>query len=159
MTPLEWEEVYLQYYGKVMGYVIARVQHRADAEDICSEVFEKAFRKIGEYDHEKASLSTWIYAITRNTVIDYYRKRRPTEELDETMKSDFTVDSSLLKEETLGALAEALKALPQEQRDIIVLVYYDGKPLTEVARLMRLSYGAVKIRHQKALARLKELIG
>ena len=52
-------------------------------------------------------------------------------------------------------LAEALKRLPQELTDIIVLRSYDGKPLTEIAELMGLSYGAVKLRHQKALVLLR----
>lgn len=158
MTSPEWEKLYSSYSGKVMRYITARVQRRADAEDLCADVFEKVLRRIDAFDQDKASLSTWIYTITRNTVIDYYRKSRPVAELDENLTSDSEPDDSLLNEETLGELAAALKKLPQEYQDIIVLVYYDGKPMTEVAEMMHLSYGAVKIRHQKALAKLRELL-
>jgi RNA polymerase sigma-70 factor (ECF subfamily) len=48
--------------------------------------------------------------------------------------------------------------MPEELRDLIVLRYYDNKPLTEVAELMGLSYGAVKLRHQKALGMLKKAL-
>ena len=155
MTTPEWENIYDLYCGKVMGYIAARVQRRADAEDLCADVFEKAFRKRDAFDESKASISTWIFTITRNTVIDYFRKTRPTEEPDENLASDDEVDEHLLSQETLSELATALNKLPEELQDIIVLMYYDGKPMTEVATMMGLSYGAVKLRHQKALAQLK----
>ena len=108
MTSLEWEKIYSAYSGKVMGYIVARVQRRADAEDLCAEVFEKVFRKIDDYDQDKAGIGTWIFTITRNTVIDYYRKARPSEELDENLVGDSTVDVAMLNEDTLGELAAAL---------------------------------------------------
>lgn len=159
MNTPEWENIYDLYSGKVMGYIAARVQRRADAEDLCADVFEKAFRKREAFDESKASISTWIFTITRNTVIDYFRKTRPTEELDENLASEEEIDEGLLTQETLSELAAALVKLPEELQDIIVLAYYDGKPLTEIAGLMRLSYGAVKLRHQKALVQLKKLMG
>ena len=149
------ERLYQAYYGKVMGYIYSRIRNRADAEDICSDVFEKVQRKLPDFDPEKASVSTWIFTITRNTVIDHYRRSKPTEELDENMSDSAELDESLLNSETLSELAGALRALPEELRDIIVLRYYDGKPLTEVAEIMGLSYGAVKLRHQSALAKLR----
>ena len=149
-------QIFAEYQGKVMGYIRARVQSRSDAEDLCSDVFEKVFLKIGEYDSEKSSLSTWIFTITRNTVIDFFRRTRPTAELDENLTDDSEVDADLLRGETLSELAAALRRLPQQLMDIIVLRYYDQKPLTEIADLMGISYGAVKLRHQAALKALKQ---
>ena len=158
MNTPEWENIYDLYSGKVMGYIAARVQRRADAEDLCADVFEKAFRKREAFDESKASISTWIFTITRNTVIDYFRKTRPTEDLDENLASEEEIDEGLLTQETLSELAAALVKLPEELQDIIVLMYYDGKPMTEVAMIMGLSYGAVKLRHQKALTQLKKMM-
>ena len=149
------ETIYTQYYSKVMGYIHSRIRSRADAEDLCSDVFEKVQRKLPDFDSAKASVSTWIFTITRNTVIDHYRRSKPTGELDENLSDDTELDEGLLNSETLSELAGALRALPEELRDIIVLRYYDGKPLTEVAEIMGLSYGAVKLRHQSALAKLR----
>ncbi len=150
------EEIYSEYRGRVMGYIASRIRNRADAEDLCSEVFEKIQRKLDGYNPEKASVSTWVFTITRNTVIDHYRKNRPSEELDENLSDDTEIDEGLLNSETLGELASALKSLPQQLMDIVVLRYYDGKPLTEIAEMMGLSYGAVKLRHQNALMLLRE---
>ena len=155
MTTPDWEQIYDQYHGKVMGYIAARVQRRADAEDLCADVFEKVYRKSEAYDEGKASISTWIFTITRNTVIDYFRRNRVMDEPDENIAAEGEVDDNLLTQETLSELAGAMERLPQELQDIIVLMYYDRKPMTEVAVMRTLSYGAVKLRHQKALAQLK----
>lgn len=152
------EQIYTEYSGKVLGYIRARIKSRADAEDLLSDVFEKILRKLDDFDPEKASLNTWIFTITRNTVIDYYRRSKPTEELDENLSDDLELDENLLNGETLSELAAALRKLPEQLRDIIVLRYYDGKPLTEIAELMNLSYGAVKLRHQNAVLLLREAL-
>jgi len=155
---LDIETLFAQYSGRVMGYIHARIRNRMDAEDICADVFEKVQRKLAEFDPSKASVSTWIFTITRNSVIDHYRRAKPNEELDENLSDDTELDEGLLNNETLSELAGALRALPEELRDLIVLRYYDGKPLTEVAALMGLSYGAVKLRHQSALAKLRKAL-
>ena len=156
MSAIDMEQVYLQYSGKVTGYLQARLHNMTTAEDLCAEVFEKAIRKQDAYDPEKAAVGTWIFTITRNTLIDYYRRNRPGEELDENLADDTELDEDLLSGETMSELAAALRKLPQQMMDIVVLRYYDGKPLTEIAEIMHLSYGAVKLRHQNALMMLRE---
>ena len=158
LTEEDREKIYTAYSGKVMGYIMARVRRRAEAEDLTADVFEKVYRKIGDYDRTKSSLSTWIFTITRNTLIDSYRRKRPTEELSEEIPDLTELDENLLQTETLQELARALRGLEEELRDIVVLRYYDGKPLTEIADLMGLSYGAVKIRHQKALNEIRHAL-
>ena len=158
MTVMTLEQIYTAYYGKVMGYISARIRNHADAEDLCADVFEKIQRKLGDYDQSKAAVGTWIFTITRNTLIDHFRRKKPNEELDENLSDDTELDESLLSAETLGELASALRRLPQQMMDIIVLRYYDGKPLTGIAQLMNLSYGAVKLRHQNALIMLRKIM-
>ena len=150
--------IYNEYHDKVMGYINARLHSRADAEDLCQDVFIKVHAKLDTFDPEKASVSTWVFTITRNTVIDHFRRTKPTEELDENLSDNIELDEGLLNSETLSELAAALKRLPEQMRDIIVLRYYDGKPLTEIAELMNLSYGAVKLRHQNAVLMLREAL-
>ena len=159
MQTVDPERIYTEYSGKVMGYIRARVRNKADAEDIMSEVFEKILRKADGFDPEKASLNTWIFTITRNTVIDHFRRSRPSEELDENLSNDTEIDENLLQTENLSELAAALRSLPQQLMDIVVMRYYDGKPLTEIAQIMNLSYGAVKLRHQNAIMLLREALG
>lgn len=155
MSALDIERVYETYSDKVMSYLMARLRNRAEAEDLCSEVFEKVLTKMDRFDPEKSAVGTWIFSITRNALIDHYRRMRPFEELDENLSEDGEVDEELLQTESLSELAAALKKLPQQLMDIVILRYYDGKPLTEIAKMMDLSYGAVKLRHQNALMLLR----
>ena len=158
MEAPDLDRIYTEYSGKVMGYIRARIRNSADAEDLHAEVFEKILRKIGDFDETKASLNTWIFTVTRNTVIDHFRRTKPTEELDENLSDNVELDEDLLNQESLSELAAALRRLPQQLMDIIVLRYYDGKPLTEIAEIMNLSYGAVKLRHQNAVIMLREAL-
>ena len=75
---------------------------------------------------------------------------------NENMAVDDSIDDDILNDETLEELAEALEKLPTQLREIIVLRYYDGMPLTEIAKKMSLSYGAMKLRHAKALEMIRK---
>ena len=117
------------------------------------------YSKFIDYDADKSAVNTWIYTIARNTLIDHFRKMKPTGELDENIPADTAVESSLLSRETLSELADALRLLPQEQRDIVVLHYYQGRSLQEIAGALNLPYGTAKRAHQAALLQLRGLLG
>ncbi len=155
MTATEQATLYTEYQPKVFSYIRSRVRVPEDAEDLCEDVFVKVFRAGDRYDAKKSSPGTWIYAITRNTVIDYFRKSRPTEEMPEDIRVDALPEEEILQRELLESLASALESLPDELTDIVVMRYYDRIPLTEIAEKLGLSYGAVKLRHQKALSLLR----
>ena len=70
------EQIYLAYKEKVTAYVSSRVSQEEDAKDLVSQVFTKVYQNLPTFDESRASLSTWIYSITRNAVIDYYRTKR-----------------------------------------------------------------------------------
>lgn len=153
--------IYTQYRDKVFGFVRSKIVNQTEAEDIVQTVFLKVYSNLDKYDETKASLSTWIYTITRNTVYDYLKEKRghPVLELvDNTVDSAEEPDDSLLNKEALEELACALQKLPQNQRDIIILIYYHGKPKTEVAKILDITYGQLRYLHDKALRRLKETL-
>ena len=158
MTAGEKERLYVEYRGKVLSYIRSRVFNASEVEDLCEDVFLKAFGAADSFDPAKASAGTWLYSITRNTVIDYCRRIRPTEEIPEELSDGSLPEDEILNAETLEELAAALERLPAELTDIIVLHYYDGMPLTEVAASLNISYGMVKIRHNKALAFLRSVL-
>ena len=73
---LDPSRVYNDYHDRVLAYLLGKNVSHEDAEDLCHTVFEKVFRALPDYDAEKASLTTWIYRITHNTLTDHYRTRR-----------------------------------------------------------------------------------
>ena len=155
LTEQQKTVLYEEYGGKVMGYIVSKVNNRFIAEDLCSEVFLKVYEKIDTFDSEKASLSTWIYTIARNRLTDYYRTRRVFEEIPETLSSDNSVEDDYLSKESLEALAEALKCLDERERTIIIRRYYSGMTLKEIGEKLGISYAYVKVLHKKALENLK----
>ena len=150
------EMIYLTYRDKVMSYIHSRIRSQQEAEDLCSEVFLKIVRKYDSFDRTKASVSTWVYSITKNTVIDYYRKNHMDVPLPEEMLSPDAVDDRLLSEEMLSELTAALALLTEEERRIVIAHYYQNKTLRDISAQMNLSYGIVKLRHRSALKILKK---
>ncbi len=158
-TKLNNQEIYEKYHEKVFSYIRNHVNQIEDAEDLCSDVFVKIYSKLDTFDESKASISTWIYAMTSNTVIDFYRTNHIHSEIPEDLAEDKSlIEDEVLNNESLELLAGALRSLPQELMDIVVLRYYKGLTLQEVATQMNLSYGVTKLRHKEALGRLKDLL-
>ena len=153
--------IYTQYCDKVFGFVRSKIYNQTEAEDVVQTVFLKVYSNLDKYDETKASLSTWIYIITRNTVYDYLKDKRdhPVLELFEnTVDSEEKTDDSLLNQEALEELACALQKLPQNQRDIIILRYYKNLDRRKVAEMLGMTYGQVRYLHDKAMKRLGELL-
>jgi RNA polymerase sigma-70 factor (ECF subfamily) len=153
------EQIYTDYKDKVFAYIRNHVNSQEDAEDLCADVFVKVYDKLDTFDESKARISTWIYSITSNTVIDFYRTNHVHSEIPEDLSdTKSTIEDDILTQESLSNLATALKKLPQEQMDIIVLRYYKGLTLQEIAEKMKLSYGITKLRHREALGKLQEML-
>ncbi len=158
MSSITEEKLYEEYHDKVFGYIFNHTSHKEDAEDLTNDVFLKAFRSLNSFDESKASVSTWIFTIMRNTLTDHFRRGHISEELDEGFVSSDDIEGSYLRKETLEELADALKELPQEQRDIIILKYYDGLTLTEISEKLDISYGMIKVKHKSALSSMQKLL-
>ena len=145
------EDIYLSYHDKVSSYIRGKVDHHQDAEDLVSQVFEKVYGKLHTFDETKASQSTWIYTITRNTVTDYYRTYRIHASYDEA----YELPAPEKDRDVLEDLADALMTLTERERDLILLHYYKGMTLKEVAEKMGMPYINAKVIHKKALSGLK----
>lgn len=152
------EELYKEYADRIRGYLRCQIENPEDAEDLHSEIFEKAIRSLDSYDPEKASVSTWIYTIARNRVTDFFRTRRINQELSDELISEEDPFAEIYENETLEELAGALATLSEEERDVIILTYYEKYTLKQLCPVMDLTYGQIKRIHQKALVRMKEYL-
>ncbi len=155
----EKNKIYTDFHKKVTRYVTGKIPNPQDAEDLVSCVFMKVFQKLDTFDESKASLSTWIFTITRNTVYDFYGTRKDFSELPEDIADDGKIDENLLNEEMLEQLADALESLDERSRDLIILHYYSGLTLKEIADRMQMSYPNAKVIHKKALRALQAFLG
>lgn len=162
-SPSETGQIYCEFRGRVSQYIKSRIANSEDAEDLLSCVFLKIHENIDTYDSSKASLSTWIYAITRNTVNDYFRRLYTSNLLEtheDTMSdyaaSDLPAIDRLIAEEQLEKLGAALERLPERERDIIILRFYYERTSPQVAGMMNLSHENVRYLQHVAIGRLKK---
>lgn len=147
-------KIYEDYHLKVLRYIQSKVNDYHLAEDLCSDVFVKVYEKLDTFDESKASISTWIFTITRNLLIDYYRTRKITVEIPDSLT--YEQDISDVDPESLETLASALKELNDRDRKLIIMHYYEGKTLKEIAQTLGISYIYAKVLHKKVLLSLKK---
>lgn len=131
------------------------------AEELVQETMIKVWRKAPTYSPSQAAASTWMYTIARNTRIDWLRKHNKVqlEELtaDETYDEETgeTPYSSLIQVRNEKNIKEHLTNLPQEQLQVLTLMYYQGKSGQEVANELNIPLGTVKSRVRLALQKMR----
>ena len=154
-----FEQVLRRYEGKVYRLCCALLRDRAQAEDAAQESLLRVWQALDRYDG-RASMSSWIYAITRNRCLTALARRRSLESLDE-----WTEDAELgtsTAAEPGDANAEQLLGLvdllPERLRRVLVLYYYEERSVNEVAQRLGCPEGTVKTTLFRARAALTELL-
>src|SRR3989338_740099 len=135
-----------------------------DAEDVTQEVFAKVWKNLKRYD-ERTSFRAWLFAIAKNTAIDWLRKRKiePASTIDEEM-TDALIDPAPLPSEiaetkmTASAVGEAAGRLEPGARTVLRFRYDDGLTFREIAGILKKPLDTVKSQHRRALAKLRALL-
>lgn len=155
-------EIYQRYRPKIYRYIYFRVATEATAEDLTTEVFIRVVERIDEFEYRGRPLLAWLYTIARHLVADHHRQHGRTTwvELNEGIASDnhaedpvHTTEVSLLQER----MAVALEELTEEQRQVIILKFFEEFDNQTVAELLGKTVGAVKALQHRALASLHRL--
>jgi len=163
--PLDMEAVYNEYFSTVYNYVFYKLLNRENAEDVVSQVFMKVMSKLDTFDSAKASLKTWIIRITDNTLIDYYRRRRPMLSIDHEESGlenvlyvhfDEQYDQEIAPERQ--AVLAALKQLPERERMFIYYKYFENITNREIARQMNMNENTVSAIMARARKKLKDML-
>lgn len=150
---MDKNKIYEDYHMKVLRYINAKVNDYYLAEDLCSDIFVKVYEKLDSFNENKASISTWIFTITRNRLIDYYRSRKVMVEIPEELT--YEVEEDEFDENVLNKLADALQSLDNRSKKLIVMYYYENKKLKDIAEELNISYPYAKVIHKKALLMMK----
>src|SRR5215208_4202193 len=124
--------LYLRYADNVYGYVCSIVRDEHEAEDVTQQIFAKLLTALGRYEPRVVPFSAWILRVAHNTAIDHVRARRPVP-LEEVHPPDAAGDDGAGSRERFADLRLALDALPEEQRDVIVLRFLVGLSPREIA--------------------------
>lgn len=154
-------ELYKQYLPKVFRYMTYKVADAQTAEDLTSIVFEKALTKFKSQDSEKASFSTWVFAIARNTVIDHYRASGKQKSLqinsqDFAFKDNSSPEDSAAQAEEFRMLQSFVSRLSQTEREIISLKFGTGMNNRQIAKTTGLSESNVGTIIWRAVGKLRD---
>ncbi|MBI2323777.1 MAG: sigma-70 family RNA polymerase sigma factor [Chloroflexi bacterium] len=154
-------ELYDQHVDSVYRYLLYRLREPSDAEDLCSEVFTRAFANIHRYRWQGKSFLAWLYTIARNAVTDRRRRERPTVDLDTAFgvaEDGPTAHERAVLGEQVGALRGAVKHLTTEQQQVLSLRFEANLSSREVARMLGKNEGAIRALQFRALGRLRKIL-
>ncbi len=149
------ERMFGEYRARIFGYITSKNVPPSDREDVFSEILLKAQRQAGRYDSAKASVSTWVYVITRSVVADYYKKRKMVYPLSEVLASPDGVEDGIEYEEELRELARQLQTLPEKERRIVILRLYKGMSYSEIARVLGISESNAGTIYSRTIGKLR----
>ena len=154
-------EILRAYRRKVFGLAYSFVRDREMAEDVAQEVFIKVWRSLSAFD-ARASLSTWIYTIARNTSLSALRDRRRSGKLEDTSAAEVELASESGAVELAAenaSLLRLIERLPDKQRRVILLFYMQEQSHEEVATMLAMPVGTVKTLLHRARASLAAAAG
>lgn len=146
-----------KYYGEILRYCGYHCPDREYAEDLTQETFLHFFAKLSEY-HYMGKTRNYLYTIAGNLCRDFYRKKKdmPTE-AGELEKSAVSAPlDNVLEQMDVEA---AVKSLLPELRDIVILYYFQGLKMREVADVLQISLSLVKYRLQQGKKQLGQKLG
>ena len=153
-------ELYDHFAPRILGYLLRLGLDRGSAEELTQEVMVVLWQKANLFDPSKSSLSTWLFRVARNRRIDAQRRDRsglidpddPFFHPAASEPADQTVDAGRRDERIRSAMAD----LPEEQRSLVKLAFFDGLSHSEIATKTDLPLGTVKSRIRLAFARLRK---
>ena len=134
-------EMVSRYAERVFAMIVRQVPDVMDAQELTQDAFLRAFDHIDSYDPHKASLSTWLCRIAYHLTLDFLKRRRPmivsiedtkvwqTDLSDEALEAELSTG----REERIEQLQEAVDDLPDDERMLLTLYYFEDRPLTEIA--------------------------
>jgi RNA polymerase sigma-70 factor (ECF subfamily) len=158
-------EIYDLFVEPLYRFIYFKVGNKSEAEDLTSEVFLKAWSSAQESGQLAVkTLPAFLYRIARNTVVDYYRRKKQNLSLDETVETseeplsreDLAADFDLAVDRE--ALLKALDQLKDEYREIIVMRYIEDLSTSEIASILEKNKGAVRVSQHRALEALKKIL-
>ena len=157
--------LYDRYADQVYRYIAYRVASPAVAEDLTSETFLRALRRIGTFTWQGRDVGAWFTTIARNLVADHYKSGRYRLELTTDDVSDSGSapviegpERAVLEGMTNKVLLQAVKKLNAEQQECIVLRFLQGLSVAETAQVMGKNEGAIKALQYRAIRTLGRLL-
>ena len=152
-------QIWNESRNRLKNFIAQKVDNEADVEDILQDVFCKIHRRIDELkDPDK--LYSWVYQLTRNAIIDYYRDQKKGVFVSEEFLSEIAVEPADkdIEEEVLSWLKPMIEDLPDKHREALLLTDIEGMTQRDFAEKLDLSFSGAKSRVQRARQELREVL-
>lgn len=170
-----WEELARTQHRRIYGICYRFIGSASEAEDLTQDVFIKVFRNLESFDPAKGGFNTWLTTLTRNMLVDNYRRARMdrvTDSLDETAsgdedgptKLDRLADTGRTQEQHVSGLElraqiqEALKQVSPELREAVILRDLEDMDYKDIAEVLGVPQGTVKSRISRGRSELAKLL-
>ena len=150
------EQIWRQYHDRLAAFIRKRVAAEA-VDDILQEVFLAIHDKLFSLDDD-TTLEPWLYQVTRNKVVDYHRKQRPTENLPTWLEQPEADAETAIRQELSSCLDPMIKQLPEKYRQAIYFSDIEQKSQQELASMAGISLSGAKSRVQRGRRLLKEML-
>ena len=170
-----WEQLAKSQHRRIYGICYRFTGSQSDAEDLAQEAFLKMYRNLSNFDPEKGSFTTWLTTLTRNLLVDNYRRsrlERSSDSLDETYdgeedgptRAERLTDSGKSQEQHVAGLElrtqiqEALKQVSPDLREAVILRDLEDLDYKEIAEILGVPQGTVKSRISRGRSELARLL-
>ena len=161
--------LYDRYAPRIYRFIFLKTGHRSDAEDLLHEVFIAAWKGISRYEAGAFPVTSWLYQIARNRVIDHYRAAKGGVSLDELLENNAlpielaSTSSGMLLEALnrkleLHEAMQAVRALPEEQQTVVIMRFVEDLSPEEVGQAIGKTAGAVRLIQHRAIKKLQMMI-
>ncbi|MCU6795809.1 MULTISPECIES: RNA polymerase sigma factor [Paenibacillus] len=159
-----YDELMRRYERKILAFIYHMLKSAhmdSMAEDLCNETFYKAYRSLSSFREIEATFSTWLYTIARNTVLSELRKNNHVKvSLDQGgfephADADSMPEVSILRNEKVSMVRDAINNLPEKQRSALIMREYDQMDYQEIANILGQTVSSVKSLLFRARASVK----
>ena len=151
-----------RYKQKIYAYLLRSVKNYEDAEELTIEVFIKIYRALGTWE-PRAKFTTWIYRIATNEALNYLRKKKrrffiPIGDIEHELSSSLDTDIYYSGDEIQLKLQKALLKLPEKQRLVFNMKYFEEMKFKDIAEIMEVSIGGLKAQFHHAVKKIEKFI-
>ena len=147
--------IWSQFHDRLLRFIESRVSDHDIAEDLLQDVFIKIHNNIDSLKN-KTTVGSWVYQITRNTIVDHYRSKKSHTDIKENHLLNDDKPENEARSEIIDDMKDMILELPEKYKQALILTEYDGLRQTQLAQYLNLSPSGARSRVQRARQMLRD---
>jgi len=157
-----FNEMVRRYHSRIYWVARRMVKSHEDADDIAQEVFVRAYQSLDSFRGDSA-IYTWLYRIAVNLSINHLRKQKVRKLVDIAdyipfLAKDADQEKNVVHKENVSLIEEAIETLPEKQRAVFIMRYYDEMPYEQISAILGTSVGGLKANFHHAVKKVSAFV-